>query len=190
MSGSNEVRTVSRIGRRPVQIPVGVKVTSFNGQLTTEGPKGTINRPLHHEVVVNVEDGYVLVERLTPRKFHQALHGLWRSLVANDVLGVSEGYQRTLELNGVGYRVQQSGDGIVLTVGLSHSVEVNPLPGVTLVVEGNNRIHVSGIDKQKVGEMMARIRRIRPPDPYKGKGIRYAGEVLRLKPGKAGRRTA
>jgi large subunit ribosomal protein L6 len=190
MSGKIEVRTISRIGRRPVEIPVGVKVTASKGQLTTEGPKGTINRALHAGVVVNVKDGHVLVERLTPRKFHQALHGLWRSLVANDVLGVSEGYRRTLELNGVGYRAQQSGDGIVLTVGLSHSVEVKPLPGVVLVVEGNDRIHVSGIDKQKVGEMVARIRRIRPPDAYKGKGIRYAGEVVRLKPGKAGKRAA
>ena len=188
MSGSSNERTLSRVGRRPVPIPAGVKVNIADGQLTVEGPKGTLTQPLHPQVLVTVEDGSVVVKRYSSAKFHHALHGLWRSLVANAIQGVFEGYQTTLELVGVGYRVQQSGDGIVLSVGFSHSVELRPLSGVTLTVEGNNRIHVQGIDKQRVGEMVAQVRRVRPPDPYKGKGIRLAGEVLRLKPGKAGRK--
>ena len=191
MSGSprgQQERTLSRVGRRPVPIPAGVKVTVADGALTVEGPKGTLSQPLHPEVIVRVEDGSVVVERTSPRKFHHALHGLYRSLIANAITGVTQEYQKSLELSGVGYRVQSSGDGIVLTVGLTHSVEIHPLAGVILTVEGNNRIHVRGIDKQKVGAVAAQIRRVRPPDPYKGKGIRFAGEVLRLKPGKAGRK--
>ena len=128
------------------------------------------------------------MERYSSRKFHRSLHGLTRSLVANAVTGVSEGYRKTLELMGVGYRAQQSGDGIILNVGYSHPVEIAPLEGVTIVVEGNNRVHVSGMDKQKVGEVAARIRKVRPPNAYKEKGIKYAGEVLRLKPGKSAAR--
>ena len=193
MSGSvmqRPQRTLSRVGRRPIPIPAGVKVLLEEGQVTVEGPMGTLVQPLHPEVPVSLEDGTVVVGRQSARKFHHSLHGLVRSLIANAITGVSEGYQRTLELVGVGYRAQQAGDGVVLSVGLSHSVELRPLPGVTLTVEGNNRIQVRGLDKQKVGEVAARIRRVRPPDPYKGKGIRFAGEVLRLKPGKAGRKVA
>ena len=186
-NGKNE-RTLSRIGRRAIPIPAGVEVTVGYGEVTVKGPNGTLVQPIHPDVNVSVEDGRVVVERYSASKFHRALHGLTRSLIANAVVGVTQGYRKTLELMGVGYRVQQSGDGIVLNVGYSHTVEVNPLEGVTLTVEGNNRVHVEGNDKQKVGEVASVIRRVRPPNAYKEKGIRYAGEVLRFKPGKSAAR--
>ena len=192
MSGNGTTKsepTLSRVGRRPVPIPPGVNVSVEGGVLTAQGPAGTLSRQIHPEVVIRVENGTVVVDRYSTRKFHRSLHGLWRSLVSNTITGVTEGYQKTIELVGVGYRVQQAGDGIVLNVGLSHSVEVQPMDGVVLTVEGNNRIHVRGLDKQRVGEMAARIRRVRPPDAYKGKGARLSTEVVRLKPGKAGRKT-
>ena len=181
-------RTLSRIGRKAIPIPLGVEVSVDYGRVTVKGANGTLTQPIHPDVIVKLEDGTVVVERYSSRKFHRSLHGLTRTLIANAITGAVEGYQRTLELMGVGYRVQQSGDGIVLNVGYSHSVEINPLEGVTLTVEGNNRVHVRGADKQKVGEVAARIRRVRPPNAYKEKGIKYAGEVLRLKPGKAAAR--
>ncbi len=192
MSGNGTTKsepTLSRVGRRPVPIPPGVNVSVEGGILTAQGPAGTLSRQIHPEVVIRIENGTVVVDRYSARKFHRSLHGLWRSLVSNTITGVTEGYQKTIELVGVGYRVQQAGDGIVLNVGLSHSVEVQPMDGVILTVEGNNRIHVRGLDKQRVGEMAARIRRVRPPDAYKGKGARLSTEVVRLKPGKAGRKT-
>ena len=127
---------------------------------------------------------------MSERKFHRSLHGLTRSLIANAITGVTEGYNKTMELMGVGYRVQQTGDGITLSVGYSHTVEIPPIEGVTLEVEGNNRVHVRGIDKQKVGALAAQIRKVRKPNAYKEKGIRYAGEVLRYKPGKSAARKA
>jgi large subunit ribosomal protein L6 len=151
---------------------------------------GALTQTYHPEVSVKVEDGEVMVERLSPRKFHHSLHGLTRSLIANAITGVTEGYSKTLELMGVGYRVQQTGDGITLSVGYSHPVEIQPIDGVTLTVEGNNRVHVRGLDKQKVGSQAAQIRKIRPPNAYKEKGIRYAGEALHFKPGKAAARKA
>ena len=181
-------RPLSRIGRKPIPIPTGVQVSVENGGVTVKGPVGTLTQPIHPEVIVKLENGDVLVERLSSRKFHRSLHGLTRSLIANAIIGVAQGYEKTLELMGVGYRVTQSGDGIVLNVGYSHTVEVKPLEGVSLTVAGNNRIHVRGIDKQQVGEMASTIRRVRPPNAYKEKGIKYAGEVLRLKPGKAAAR--
>jgi large subunit ribosomal protein L6 len=144
----------------------------------------------HPEVRVTIAEATVLVERLSQRKFHHALHGLTRSLIANAVHGVTEGYTKTLELMGVGYRVQQAGDGIVLAVGYSHPVEIHPPEGVTMEVEGNNRVHVRGIDKQMVGNLAAKVRKVRPPNAYKEKGIRYQGEVLHFKPGKAAARKA
>lgn len=186
-NGKNE-RTLSRIGRRAIPIPAGVEVILNYGEVTVKGPNGTLVQPIHPDVNVSVEDGRVVVERYSASKFHRALHGLTRSLIANAIVGVTQGYRKTLELMGVGYRVQQSGDGIVLNVGYSHTVEVNPLEGVTLTVEGNNRVHVEGNDKQKVGEVASVIRRVRPPNAYKEKGIRYAGEVLRFKPGKSAAR--
>jgi large subunit ribosomal protein L6 len=196
MSGSALVReelaerTQSRIGRKPIPIPAGIEVEVFGNGVTVKGPMGTLTQTYHPEVNVRVDGGQVLVERMSERKFHRSLHGLTRSLIANAITGVNEGYSKTMELMGVGYRVQQSGPGITLSVGYSHTVEISPLEGVTLQVEGNNRVHVRGIDKQKVGAQAAQIRKVRRPNAYKEKGIRYAGEVLRYKPGKSAARKA
>lgn len=190
VNGESQGRTLSRIGRKPIPIPQGVQVEVAYGEVTVKGPNGTLTQTYHPDVKVTVEDGNVVVERLSERKFHHALHGLTRSLIANAVQGVSEGYTKTLELMGVGYRVQEAGDGIVLSVGYSHTVEMHPPDGVTMEVEGNNRIHVRGIDKQKVGNLAAKVRKVRPPNAYKEKGIRYQGEVLHFKPGKAAARKA
>ena len=189
-NGTNNgpTRTLSRLGRKAIPIPAGVDVTVDYAEVTVKGPRGTIKQPIHPEVNVRVQDGEVMVERQSARKFHRSLHGLTRTLIANAITGTTDGYRKTLELMGVGYRVQQSGAGITLNVGFSHSVDVQPLEGVTLTVEGNNRVHVEGNDKQKVGQLAAVIRKVRPPNAYKEKGIRYAGEVLRLKPGKAAAR--
>ena len=189
-SVKRQVRTLSRIGRKPIPIPPGVEVDVGYGEVTVKGPGGTLTQRYHPEVVVKVEDGVVVVERLSARKFHHSLHGLTRSLVSNAITGVTEGYRKTLELMGVGYRVQQAGDGIILNVGFSHQVEIHPEEGVTMEVEGNNRVHIQGIDKQKVGSLAARVRKVRPPNAYKEKGIRYQGEVLHFKPGKAAGRKA
>ena len=186
--GSGEEKTLSRVGRRAVPVPQGVEVSVEYARVTVTGPQGTLVQPVHPEVKVRIEAGHVVVERYSSRHFHRALHGLTRSLIANAITGTSEGFRKTLELMGVGYRVQQAGPGIVLSVGYSHTVEINPLEGVTLTVEGNNRVHVTGPDKQKVGEVASTIRRVRPPNPYKEKGIKYSNEVLHLKPGKAAAR--
>jgi large subunit ribosomal protein L6 len=196
MSGDNLTkekapgRTLSRIGRQPIPIPEGVQVEIHYDGVTVTGPHGTLTQNYHPQVRVTVADQQVLVERLSERKFHHSLHGLTRSLIANAIIGVTEGYSKTLELMGVGYRVQQTDDGITLSVGYSHPVAVRPIEGVTLEVEGNNRVHVRGIDKQKVGALAAQIRRVRPPNAYKEKGIKYSGEVLRFKPGKSAARKA
>lgn len=179
---------MSRVGKRPVPIPPGVEVRVEDGQVTVKGPKGTLSLRLHPDMRVRVEDGVVRVERPTDSHLHKALHGTTRALINNMVVGVSQGYSRTLEVIGVGYRVQQQGDRLVFSVGYSHPVEFRPPPGVTVTVESANRLTVSGPDKQAVGQVAALIRAIRPPDPYKGKGIRYADEVLHLKPGKAAAR--
>ena len=189
-SGKTDGRTLSRIGRKTISMPSGVSVDIGYGEITVSGPRGTLTQTYHPDVVVKVENGEIIVERLSERKFHHSLHGLTRSLIANAVTGVTDGYTRTLELMGVGYRVQASGDGVVLSVGYSHPVEINAPDGVTMEVEGNNRIHVRGIDKQKVGQLAARVRKVRPPNAYKEKGIRYQGEVLRFKPGKSAARKA
>ena len=185
-----EERPLSRVGRQPIPLPDGVTVEVIYGGVVVSGPRGAVTQKYHPEVKVSVENNEVIVERLTDRKFHHSLHGLTRSLIANAVVGVTEGYNRTLELMGVGYRVQQNGDGITLSVGYSHTVDVFPEEGLTMQVEGNNRVHISGVDKQKVGQLAAKVRRVRPPNAYKEKGIRYQGEVLRLKPGKAAARRA
>jgi len=183
-------RTLSRIGRQPIPIPEGVQVEIHHDGVTVTGPRGTLTQNYHPQVRVMVADQQVVVERLSERKFHHSLHGLTRSLIANAIIGVTEGYSKTLELMGVGYRVQQTDDGITLNVGYSHPVEVHPIEGVTLEVEGNNRVHVRGLDKQKVGALAARIRKVRPPNAYKEKGIKYSGEALHFKPGKAAARKA
>lgn len=189
-AGRQQERTLSRIGRKPIPLPSGVVVEVGYGEVTVKGPMGTVTQTYHPEVEVKVEDGAVMVDRLSVRKFHHALHGLTRSLIANAVMGVTEGYTKTLELMGVGYRVQQAGDGIILNVGYSHPVEIHPPDGVTMEVEGNNRVHVRGVDKQKVGNLAAQVRKVRRPNAYKEKGIRYQGEILRFKPGKAAARKA
>lgn len=189
-ANETQERTLSRIGRKPIPIPAGVEVKVGYGEVTVKGPKGTLTQRYHPDVHVKLEDGTVVVERFSERKFHHALHGLTRSLIANAIKGVSEGYSKTMELMGVGYRVQPAGNGIILSVGFSHTVEMHPPEGVTMRVEGNTRIHIEGIDKQKVGELAAKVRKVRPPNPYKEKGIKYQGEVLRFKPGKAAARKA
>ncbi|MDE2786694.1 MAG: 50S ribosomal protein L6 [Chloroflexota bacterium] len=181
---------MSRIGRQPIPLPSGVQAEVLYGGIKVTGPRGEVIQRYHPEVNVKVEGDQIIVERMTERKFHHSLHGLTRSLIANAVVGVTEGYSRTLELMGVGYRVQQNGAGITLSVGYSHTVDVFPEDGLTMEVEGNNRVHISGVDKQKVGQLAAKVRRVRPPNRYKEKGIRYQGEVLRLKPGKAAARRA
>jgi large subunit ribosomal protein L6 len=183
-------KTLSHLGRKPIPIPQGVQVEVWPGGVTVKGPKGTVSQVYHPDVDVKVEGGEVVVERRSETKFHRALHGMTRTLIANAITGVTDGYTRTMELMGVGYRVAQQGRGITLSVGLSHQVEVQPPEGVTMQVEGNNRVHISGADKQKVGQLAAQVRRVRPPNPYKEKGIRYQGEVLHLKPGKAAARKA
>jgi len=179
---------VSRVGKKPIPIPSGVTVDIAEGAVTIQGVKGLLSQTFNPDIVIRVEEGNILVERQDDQRDHRALHGLTRALIANMVTGVSDGFTKTLEI--VGYRCQQSGSGVILQVGYSHEVQMAPLDGVQLEVEGNNRIHVRGSDKQLVGEMAAQIRKVRPPDSYKGKGIRYANEIVRLKPGKSAGRGA
>ncbi len=179
---------MSRIGNQPISIPLGVEVTVDPNGVTVTGPKGALSARFHPLMEVSREDGILRVRRASDEIEQRALHGLTRSLLANMVTGVSQGYVKTLEMVGVGYRVQQSGGGVSLSVMKSHTVEIQPAPGIALEVEGNNRIHVRGADKQLVGQVAAQIRRVRPPNVYTGKGIRYAGESVRLKPGKSARR--
>ncbi|MEK7777611.1 MAG: 50S ribosomal protein L6 [Chloroflexota bacterium] len=179
---------MSRIGRAPIAISKGVKVTVDAGVVTVQGPRGALSHSLNPGISVGVEDSRVVVTRESDQREHRALHGLTRSLIANMVAGVTQEFQKSLELVGIGYRAQASDTGLTLQLGLSHPVVVKPMEGVTLTVEGVNRIHVRGIDKQRVGEMAAQIRHARPPNVYTGKGVRYLGEQVRLKPGKtAGR---
>ncbi|MFC1915867.1 50S ribosomal protein L6 [Chloroflexota bacterium] len=178
---------MSRIGQMPITVPSGVTVNIKKGKVTVTGPKGELNRTLNPEIAITLHDNTLTVSRPSDNKMHRSLHGLTRSLLANMVTGVSGGFEKNLEIVGVGLRVEKTGDNLTLRVGYSHPVEVTPLSGVSLAAEGTNRIKVTGIDKEVVGEMAARIRKIRPPDAYKGKGIRYTGEVVRLKPGKAGK---
>ena len=178
---------MSRIGKLPIKVPSGVTVDIKGNDVTVKGPKGQLSRSLPPEMMIKLDGDVLTVTRPSDSTEHRSFHGLTRSLLANMVDGVSKGFEKTLEIVGVGYRAEKSGDKLVLRIGYSHTVEVNPLPGVTLAVEGNNRIKVSGINREDVGEMAAEIRAIRPPDAYKGKGIRYAGEKVHLKPGKAGK---
>jgi large subunit ribosomal protein L6 len=178
---------MSRVGRLPIAISPDVKVEIQGSHVTVKGPRGELSRELHPDMRLHLGDGELRVERPSDAPRHRSLHGLTRTLLANMVVGVQKGFTKTLEMQGVGYRAQQQGDRLVLSVGLSHTVEVSPPEGITLEVEGTNRIHVRGIDKEKVGQVAAEIRRVRPPEPYKGKGIRYAGERVRRKAGKAGK---
>ncbi len=179
---------MSRIGNKPIPIPSGVDVKIQGSSVVVKGPKGELKGSFDQSISVGESDGSLIVQRASEESQIKAFHGLTRSLIANMVTGVHEGFNKSLELVGVGYRVQQSGKGITLNVMLSHSVTIQPQDGVTLQVEDNNKIIVSGVDKQAVGQLAAEIRKVRPPNIYTGKGIRYAGEQVRLKPGKSARR--
>ncbi len=178
---------MSRIGRLPISVPAGVTVQIKDSQVTIKGPKGEISQTFVPDMAIKVEDNKILVSRPSDSKQHRALHGLTRSLINNMMQGVTNGWAKTLEIVGVGYRAEKTGDKIILRVGYSHPIEVSPLPGVSLSLDGPSRIKVLGVNKEIVGEMASEIRAIRPPDAYKGKGIRYVGEVVRIKPGKAGK---
>jgi large subunit ribosomal protein L6 len=179
---------VSRIGRLPISIPKGVQVDIKGNHVTVKGPKGELGRSFNPDMTISLQDGQIVVTRPTDNRQHRALHGLTRALLANMVTGVTEGYRKDLEVVGVGYRAEIRGHNLVLHVGFSHVVEMTPPSGITFGTESRGKtIVVEGIDKELVGEMAARVRRVRPPEPYKGKGIRYAGEYVRQKAGKAGK---
>jgi large subunit ribosomal protein L6 len=178
---------MSRIGRMPVAIPGGVDVTIDGRQVTVKGPKGTLSLEIVQPIEVKQADGTITVTRPSDEGGIRALHGLSRSLIANMVTGVTDGYRKTLEIVGVGYRVQAKGKDLEFSLGYSHPVPVSPPDGITFRVETPTRLVVEGIDKQQVGEVAANLRKLRKPDPYKGKGVRYQGEQIRRKVGKAGK---
>ena len=178
---------MSRIGRKPVEIPAGVEVKTDGHTVTVKGPKGTLTETFNSRMTVKVEGSEILVTRPTDDKDDRALHGLTRTLVHNMVIGVTEGYKKELEVNGVGYRAQKQGKNLVMNLGFSHQVIVPEVDGITIDVPNPNLIVISGPDKQQVGQFAAEVREKRPPEPYKGKGIRYAGEFVRRKEGKAGK---
>ena len=176
---------MSRIGKMPIPVPSGVEVRIDGTHVTVKGPRGELSRDLDPEMRIEQADGQVIVSRPTEQVRHRAMHGLTRSLVANMVTGVSDGFTKTLELQGVGYRAQMQGNDLVLAIGYSHSVNVPPPAGIEFEVEGTSKIIVKGINREHVGQVAADVRKIRPPEPYKGKGIRYSGEYVRRKAGKA-----
>ena len=178
---------MSRIGKLPIQLPAPVKVTLQPGHVKVEGPKGQLERTLPPDITVKQVDGQLVFERPSDDYKHRALHGLVRSLVANMVIGVNEGYTKHLELVGVGYRVAKQGDEITLSLGYSHPIKFKPPAGVTIDVQDQTKFSVSGIEKEAVGQVAADIRKFRPPEPYKGKGVMYRGEKIRRKAGKAGK---
>ena len=180
---------MSRIGRMPIAVPAGVTVDiAENNKVTVKGPKGTLERVLPAEMDIKLEDGHIVVSRPNDLKKMKSLHGLTRSLLNNMVHGVTEGYEKVLEVNGVGYRAQKQGKKLVLSLGYSHPVEMEDPEGLESVVDGQNKITIKGIDKEKVGQYAAEIRDKRRPEPYKGKGIKYADEVIRRKVGKTGKK--
>lgn len=180
---------MSRIGRRPIPLPAGVEVSVDRGTVRVKGPKGELSQTISDQVRLEQgADGALTVTRTSDDRHVRALHGLYRSLVANMVVGVTEGYRKTLEINGTGYRVTAKGKDLEFSLGFSHPVMVNAPEGISFTVERPTLFHIDGIDKQQVGEVAANIRKIRPPEPYKGKGIKYADEVIRRKAGKAGKK--
>ncbi len=179
---------MSRIGRKPIAVPAGVTITLDNTLITVKGPKGTLSRELHKDMKVVVAENEITVERPSDNKLHRSLHGTTRSVVANMVSGVTEGFSKNLELVGVGYRANKTGDKVVLNVGYSHPVEIVPDTGIEFDVPSNTKITVRGIDKELVGATAAKIRSVREPEPYKGKGIKYEGERILRKEGKAGKK--
>jgi large subunit ribosomal protein L6 len=178
---------MSRIGRLPIQVPSGVEVSIEDRKVTVKGPKGTLTHTVVQPLSVAQENGVVTVTRPDDEDENRALHGLSRTLIANMVTGVTQGYKKTLEIVGVGYRVQARGANLEFSLGYSHPVTVQPPDGIKFTVEAPTRFSVEGIDKQQVGEVAANIRKLRKPDPYKGKGVRYQGEQIRRKVGKAGK---
>ena len=178
---------MSRIGKMPVAVPAGVEVTIADGNLVTvKGPKGTLTQQLEPSMTIRQEGAELLVSRPNDEKENRALHGLTRALLHNMVVGVTEGYKKSLEINGVGYRAAKEGNKLILTIGYSHPVEVSEIPGITIEVPQPNQIVISGCDKQMVGQFAAEVREKRPPEPYKGKGIKYTDEVIRRKVGNTG----
>jgi large subunit ribosomal protein L6 len=178
---------MSRIGKMPIPLPPGVEVKIKKSEVTVKGPKGELSRSFDPAISISLDDGIIVVSRPSDNRIHRSLHGLTRSILANMVEGVSKGFQKELELVGVGYRAQKAEGKVVLEVGYSHPVEFVSPPDVIVEVLGAQRLAVQGIDKESVGDVAAKIRAVRPPDHYKGKGIRYAGEMVRLKPGKSGK---
>ena len=179
---------MSRIGRTPITVPAGVEITVGEANLVTvKGPKGTLTKNLHPAMIIKVEGGVATVERPNDEKENRSLHGLTRTLLANMVEGVTNGYSKTLEVNGVGYRVQKQGNQLIMNIGFSHQVIIDEVDGITIDAPDANKIVINGVDKQKVGQFAADVRKKRPPEPYKGKGIKYADEVIRRKEGKTGK---
>jgi large subunit ribosomal protein L6 len=178
---------MSRIGRLPITVPSGVDVTIDGRNVTVKGPKGSLSRSLHPDITVSREDATLVVTRPTEQKTHKQLHGLTRTLVNNMVVGVTDGYRKGLEITGVGYRAALSGRKLQLNLGYSHQVEIDPPEGISFELENPTRLAVVGIDKELVGQIAAKVRSTRKPEPYKGKGVRYAGEYIRRKAGKAGK---
>ncbi|HLB29202.1 MAG TPA: 50S ribosomal protein L6 [Dehalococcoidia bacterium] len=178
---------MSRIGRQPIAIPPQVQVEIAQGEIRVQGPKGAMAHQLPNEVDLRREDSQLLVERTSDGPRHRSLHGLTRTIIANMVEGVTKGFTKSLELVGTGYRAQLAGSKLILQLGLSHPAEIDAPEGISFTVDGTTRIHVHGIDKVLVGNVAASIRRLRPPEPYKGKGVLYAGEIVRRKAGKGGR---
>ncbi len=176
---------MSRIGKKPIAIPAGVEVKLNGNEMTVKGPKGELKSALRPEMEVVIENSEIIVKRPNDNQLNRSLHGLTRTLIANMVEGVTEGFKKELEVNGVGYRVQKQGKNLVMNLGYSHQVIMEEPAGITIEVPGPNKIIVSGSDKQAVGQLAAQIREKRPPEPYKGKGIKYAGEYIRRKEGKA-----
>lgn len=179
---------MSRIGQQPITIPNSVEIViDERNNVSVKGPKGELTASFDQALSLTREDNVITVARPNDERRNRSLHGLTRTLLANMVTGVTDGFRKSLDVTGVGYRAAMDGSTLVLNVGYSHPVRVTPAEGITFAVEGNNKIHVTGYDKQVVGEEASRIRRVRPPEPYKGKGIRYEGEVIRRKAGKAGK---
>ncbi|OLO27158.1 50S ribosomal protein L6 [Alkalihalophilus pseudofirmus] len=178
---------MSRIGKKPIEVPSGVTVTFNDNVIAVKGPKGELSRNVHPEMVVKVEENQIVIERPSDNKEHRSLHGTTRSIISNMVEGVTKGYEKGLELIGVGYRATKSGTKLVLNVGYSHPVEIEPEQGIEIEVPSNTKVLVKGIDKERVGAIAANIRSVRLPEPYKGKGIRYEGEYVRRKEGKTGK---
>ena len=178
---------MSRIGRLPITVPSGVDVTIDGRNVTVTGPKGSLSRALHPDITVSRQDETLVVTRPTEQKTHKQLHGLTRTLVNNMVVGVTDGYRKGLEITGVGYRAALNGRKLTLNLGYSHPIEIDPPEGISFEVENPTRLSVIGIDKELVGQIAAKVRSTRKPEPYKGKGVRYSGEYIRRKAGKAGK---